>query len=117
MTGLLRPRAYRYGVSWPVRIRTPASGQWSIGTSVNLSISGVLVEARRQWRIGEVLELELDFPSPGATPQTVGAIGHVSRTDGQTLDRAAIQFDLSAHLGFLAPARNGARPPFTDLTP
>ena len=93
MRALLRPRAHRYGVAWPVRIRTPASGQWSIGTSVNLSTSGVLVEVRRQWRIGEVLELELDFPSAGETRQTVGAIGRVSRTDGQVLDRAAIQFD------------------------
>src|SRR5688572_1480426 len=93
MRGLLRPRAHRYGVAWPVRIRTPAGGQWSIGTSVNLSISGVLVEVRRQWRIGEVLELELDFPAAGAARQTVGAIGRVSRTDGQVLDRAAIQFN------------------------
>jgi hypothetical protein len=63
-----------------------------IGTSVNLSTSGVLVEVRRQWRIGEVLELELEFPSAGATRQTVGAIGQVSRTDGHARDRAAIQF-------------------------
>ena len=93
MKGLLRPRAHRYGVAWPVRIRTPVSGQWSTGTSVNLSTSGVLVEVRRPWRIGEILELELDFPAAGATRQTVGAIGRVSRTDGQVLDRAAIQFD------------------------
>jgi hypothetical protein len=117
MTGLLRPRAYRYGVSWPVRIRTPASGQWSIGTSVNLSISGVLVEARRQWRIGEVLELELDFPSPGATPQTVGAIGHVSRTDGQTLDRAAIQFDLTGAAQVSRASAQRHVPSCTNLTP
>jgi hypothetical protein len=77
---------------WPVRIRTPVSGEWLSGTSVNLSTSGVLVEVRRQWRVGEVLEMELDFPSAGAARQTVGAIGYVSRTDGQGLDRAAIQF-------------------------
>jgi hypothetical protein len=96
MTRLTQTRASRYGVSWPVRIRTSANGQWSIGTSVNLSISGVLVDVRRQWCVGEVLELELDFPFLGATPQTVGAIGYVSRTDGQTRDRAAIQFEFAA---------------------
>jgi len=93
MTGLPRPRANRYGVSWPVRVRTSANGQWAIGTAVNLSITGVLVEVRRQWRIGELLELELDFPSPTALRQTIGAIGRVSRTDSQTMSRAAIEFE------------------------
>jgi hypothetical protein len=95
MTGLPRPRANRYGVNWPVRVRTSANGQWVTGTSVNLSITGVLVDVRRQWRIGEVLELELDFPSPAAVRQTIGAIGRVSRTDSQTMSRAAIEFEPS----------------------
>lgn len=88
------PRAQRYGVNWAVRVRTPSDGQWSTGMSVNLSVSGVLVEVRRQWRIGEVLELELEFPCAGAAPKTVGAIGRVTRTDGQVFARAAIQFTL-----------------------
>ena len=94
MTGLPRSRAQRYGVNWAVRVRTASHGQWLTGMSVNLSVSGVLVEVRRQWRIGEVLELELEFPCTGATPQTVGAIGHVTRTDGKVFGRAAIQFAL-----------------------
>jgi len=86
------PRAQRYGVNWAVRVRTPSHGEWSTGMSVNLSVSGVLVEVGREWRIGEVLELELEFPCTGAAPQTVGAIGHVTRTDGKVFGRAAIQF-------------------------
>ena len=107
MAGLPQSRARRYDVNWPVRVRTPTTGQWSTGTSVNLSISGVLVEVRRPWRIGELLELELEFPSPGAERQTVGAIGQVTRTDRHVSGRAAIQFDLTGTGKGLAPALDG----------
>ena len=94
MTDPSRPRAQRYGVNWAVRVRTASHDQWSTGLSVNLSVSGVLVEVGRQWYIGEVLELELEFPCTGAAPLTVGAIGRVTRTDGKVFGRAAIQFAL-----------------------
>lgn len=106
MTGLPRTRAQRYRVNWTVRVRTPANRQWSNGLSVNLSVSGVLVEVPRQWRIGELLELELEFPCTGAAPQTVGAIGRVTRTDGTVSGRAAIQFALPNAAGVFAHAHN-----------
>lgn len=89
------PRALRYGVHWPVRVRPLDAPDWSPGRSVNISTSGVLVELGRQCRVGEIVELEVDFLSPDLARQTVGAIGRVIRIDGQERRRAAIRFDVA----------------------
>jgi hypothetical protein len=88
-------RAKRYAISWPVRIRRVQDSEWNIAKAVNLSVSGILLQMPRRYRIGECLEWEIDcFVKPGMKTMLHGA-GEVVRNGSSRRALAAIHFDMN----------------------
>ena len=54
-------RACRHEVRWPARVRSVDEVEWHTGQVVNLSVTGVLLRMDHQYRIGERVEVEIDF--------------------------------------------------------
>ena len=86
-------RAKRYAISWPVRIRRVRDSKWNVAKAVNLSVSGILLQMPRRYRIGECLEWEIDcLVNPGMKTVLRGA-GKVVRNGSSRRALAAIHFD------------------------
>jgi hypothetical protein len=93
-----RQRAQRYAVNWPVRIRHITGTKWHSGRSVNLSVSGILLETGRRYKIGDRVEVEIDFLAHPDMKTFIRGAGYVVRQDRMARGSAAIQFDAdSAH--------------------
>ena len=86
-------RAKRYAISWSVRIRRVEDSTWNVAKAVNLSVSGILLQMPRRYRIGECLEWEIDcLVNPGVKTMLHGA-GEVVRNGSSRRALAAIHFD------------------------
>ena len=86
-------RAQRYGVSWPVRIRrVEANEPWHTCRTVNLSVTGVLLRTYRQFRIGERVEVQIEFLAEAQSKTMISGVGHVVREEPSVPGGAAIHF-------------------------
>jgi Tfp pilus assembly protein PilZ len=83
-------------------VRAISEVDWHPGQVVNLSVSGVLLQTQQQYRIGERVEVEIDFLTHTDCKTVVTGIGWVVREENSGPRRAAIHFDL------------GCRPRFVD---
>lgn len=81
-----RTRATRAPVALPARIRTAGSESFEDGTTVNVSITGVLVECELESAVGDEIELEL---LAGRHDEALRVSGQVVRTGGGAI---AIEF-------------------------
>ena len=95
-----RHRAQRYGVTWPVRVRRINETNWHVGKSVNLSVTGILLQLPRRYQVGERVELEIDFLAHPEMKTTIRGVGQVVREDSASSGSAAIQFDVNGALKF-----------------
>jgi hypothetical protein len=86
-------RAQRYAVNWPVRVRPVNGTEWHNGRSVNLSVTGTLLELPRRYSVGQRLEIEIEFLAHPDQKTIVRGLGRVVRARER---RAAIQFDVAA---------------------
>lgn len=91
-------RAIRYGVNWPVRVRRVDDGAWHAGRALNLSVTGVLVQTKGRYRIGERVEVEIEFLSHPHAKTIVSGMGYIVRQNGSIPGSAAIQFSIECEL-------------------
>ncbi len=78
----LRPRAQRFPIETPVRYRKSGRTEWSEGTTVNISSSGVLFRCAAALEPKTMLEMQIVFPSEitGGVPANVVCVGPVVRS-------------------------------------
>lgn len=110
---LVEPRrALRHHVKWPARVRAVADSVWHPGQVVNLSVTGVLLKMEREYRIGERVEVEIDFLAQPECKTVVTGLGYVVREHAGNALMAAIHFDLGFGPGQRAtgPVAPAARP-------
>ena len=89
-------RAQRYGVTWPVRVRRLADARWHTGRSINLSVSGILLETGNRYTVGERVEVEIDFLVHPHSRTVIRGAGQIVRQDRHLAPLgAAIKFDIS----------------------
>ena len=87
-------RACRHPVEWPARVRLVTEVEWHAGQVVNLSVTGVLLKTDRHYKIGERVEVEIDFLTQPEYRTVVAGVGSVVRGHGTGQRRAAIHFEL-----------------------
>jgi hypothetical protein len=100
-TGANPRRAHRYGVNWPVRVRRIDHDAWQAGKTLNLSVSGVLLQIQRDWeyQVGDRVEVEIEFLTQNHTrTNTISDVGRVVREDALDSGSAAIQFTVECEL-------------------
>src|SRR5688572_21197833 len=98
-------RACRHRVQWPARVRSLADSHWQPAQVLNLSITGVLLQTVQTYKIGERVEVEIDFPTHPEARTVVTGLGYVVRDDCDA-KCAAIHFDLGC-----APTLRATSPP------
>jgi hypothetical protein len=90
---LVKPRAQRFPIQTPVSYRASGETEWSQGTTVNISRSGVLFRAGREIEPKTVFEMRILFPPEitGGVPANVVCWGPAVRSEsGGSLVAAAI---------------------------
>jgi len=87
-------RAQRYGVTWPVQVRRLDEATWSPGSSINLSISGILLQTHKPYRVGDRVEVEIIFLAHPDTRTIIRSLGHVVREHAGVAGGTAVQFDV-----------------------
>jgi hypothetical protein len=61
--------------------------------SLNISTSGILLEARRAYDVGDRVELEISFLGHPDRSTIIGTFGHVVRKRGGPTHDTAVQFE------------------------
>lgn len=84
--------AGRHDVSWPARVRCADDMQWHTGEVRNLSVTGVLLRTDRMYRVGDRVEVEIDFLTQPDRNTVVAGIGLIVRTDTRSPGHTAVQF-------------------------
>lgn len=103
-------RAQRFGVSWPVRVRRLHENDWHAGRSINLSVTGILLDTGTRYKVGERVEVEIDFQVHPNSKTIIRGAGQVVREDRHlTTLGAAIQFDVSIDTGSPVGVRSGLK--------
>ncbi len=85
-------RACRHEVRWPARVRSVDDVGWHTGQVVNLSVTGVLLRIEHQYRLGERVEVEIDFLTQPESTTVVSGVGLIVRKDANIPGSAAVQF-------------------------
>ncbi len=85
-------RACRYHVNWPARVRAIDEAGWRSVQVVNLSVSGVLLRMEQHYRVGERVEVEIDFLPQPECRTVVSGVGFIVRTDRRGPGGSAVQF-------------------------
>lgn len=102
MTRTAFQRACRHHVDWPARVRRADETRWSVGQVVNLSVTGALLHTEHRYRIGERVEVEIDFLSDlndtREAKTIVSGVGLIVRTDNRIPGRAAVWFTVECGL-------------------
>jgi hypothetical protein len=83
-------RASRFPLHLPLRYRSLGDDQWRVGTTENISYSGVLFRVSDALQIGAQVELRLGLPGAPAASTTaeVSCLGRVVRTAVSADDRS-----------------------------
>jgi hypothetical protein len=104
-------RACRHRVQWPARVRSIADTQWQPAQVLNLSITGVLLRTEQAYRIGDRVEVEIDFLTHPEAKTVVTGLGYVVREECD-VQCAAIHFDLGCApaMRAISPSGRAARP-------
>jgi hypothetical protein len=87
-------RACRHHVKWPARVRAVAETDWHQAHVVNLSVTGVLLQIPQAYKIGQRVEVEIEFDTQSGCRTVVAGIGWVVREEDTDPRNAAIHFDL-----------------------
>ena len=98
---MARPKARsacRHDVNWPVRVKGARDTEWLAGRVINLSVTGVLLEIARDYRVGDRVEVEIDFMAHPASTTVVAGVGLVVRTEPKLPGRTAVQFAVECGL-------------------
>jgi hypothetical protein len=76
-------RAERFPIRTPLRYRASGESDWSEGTTLNISRSGVFFRAEKEVDLKTVLEMRILFPEEiiGESPANVLCWGPVVRTE------------------------------------
>lgn len=90
-TSVLR-RALRYDVNWSMRVRQVHENRWHTAKTVNLSVTGVLLQSRHNYHVGDRVEVEIDFFTQPHATTVIAGVGRVIREDRSESGTAAIQF-------------------------
>ena len=98
MSGHDGRRACRHDVSWPARVRFADETEWQQGKVINLSVTGVLFETPRHYRVGDRVEVEIDFLTQPESLTVVSGVGLIVRTDTRFPGRAAVHFAVECSL-------------------
>lgn len=102
MTRTRFQRACRHDVDWPARVRRTDETRWSFGQVVNLSVTGALLRTDYRYRIGERVEVEIDFLSElnrtREAKTIVSGVGLIVRTDNRIPGYAAVRFTVECGL-------------------
>ena len=86
-------RAQRYRVSWPVRIRRVEGDEpWHTCRTVNMSVSGALLRTYRQFRVGERVEVQIEFLAEAQAKSIISGVGYVVREEPSIPGGAAVHF-------------------------
>jgi hypothetical protein len=85
-------RALRYDVNWSMRVRQAQENRWHSAQTVNLSVTGVLLQSHHQYHIGDRVEVEIDFFTEPLATTVIAGVGRVIREDRSHTGTAAIQF-------------------------
>lgn len=80
------PRATRYALNLPVRFRPDGERAWSYGMSLNISHTGLLFEAARDFDPGQSLEIEVVLPGDDQGSARVVTRGVIRRAAAGTRD-------------------------------
>ena len=77
------PRAQRFPISTPILYRERGESEWSEGTTVNISRSGILFRSSRELQPKSMLEMMILFPAEitGGAAADVVCWGPVVRSD------------------------------------
>jgi len=80
--GSFQPRAERFPIRTSLRYRASGESDWSEGTTLNISRSGVFFRAEKEVDLKTVLEVRILFPAEiiGEAPANVLCWGPVVRT-------------------------------------
>jgi hypothetical protein len=80
------PRAQRFPISAPILYRERGESQWSEGTTVNISRSGILFRSARDLQLRSMLEMMILFPGEitGGAAADVICWGPVVRSEQPT---------------------------------
>ena len=87
---LFKPRAERFPIHAPMRYRQQGESEWSDGTTINISRSGVLFRADKELNPATMLEMRIVFP-PEITGECASNIicwGPLVRTEAASPQRA-----------------------------
>jgi hypothetical protein len=77
-----RPRAERYPLAMPVRVRRQGRGAWLAGQTCNVSLTGVLAHLQRHdLSVGTPVEMVLGLSDDEPDRQHVVCLGRVVRLD------------------------------------
>lgn len=90
--------ACRHDVDWPARVKGAVDTEWLAGRVINLSVTGVLLDVARDYRVGDRLEVEIDFMPQPASATVVAGVGLVVRTEPRIPGRTAVQFAVECGL-------------------
>ena len=96
--------ACRHDVDWPARVKGAGDNEWLAGRVVNLSVTGVLLDVGRHYRVGDRVEVEIDFMAQPASTTVVAGVGLVVRTE-PGLPRTAVQFAVECGLSHRGSVR------------
>ena len=73
-------------------MRSVDESAWHTGQVVNLSVTGVLLRMDHQYRIGERVEVEIDFLTKPESKTVVSGVGLIVRKEARIPGGAAVQF-------------------------
>jgi PilZ domain len=86
-------RAQRFGVSWPARVRRLNSeDQWHTCRTVNLSVTGTLLRTYRRYKVGERLEVQIEFITQPEPRTVIVTLAEVVRQEVSIPGGAAVHF-------------------------
>ena len=100
--------ACRHDVDWPARVKSTAETEWRPARVINLSVTGVLLDIVPRYRVGERVEVEIDFMTHPASTTVVAGIGLVVRAGAETR-RTAVHFAVECGLSHRAATSHGSR--------
>ena len=101
--------ACRHDVDWPARVKSAAETKWLAGRVINLSVTGVLLDIVPRYRVGDRVEVEIDFMAQPASTTVVAGIGLVVRAEPENNGRTAVQFAVECGLSPRAGASRDSR--------
>jgi hypothetical protein len=90
-------------------VKSSAETEWRPARVVNLSVTGVLLDVMPRYRVGDRVEVEIDFMTQPVSTTVVAGIGLVVRAGAENARRAAVQFAVECGLSHRTGPLRGSR--------